>query len=166
MRSTPPPTNLKKITTVTSITTTVQAGTNLITLNGHQDRFVVVGIPDTTKTLCFTGVEAAPNLAESTEDAHRIATLWNFCQGIPTEKLEDISLAEFISREAYLTGFSLSDEGASVNLKGIGVQVLAASFAGQFKANGATNYLEVHLSHSETGPLSVTIQRIEGQTPG
>ena len=35
-------------------------------------------------------------------------------------------------------------------MSGLAVQMLAASFAGQFKANGATNYLEMSGSHPET----------------
>ncbi|SPT72506.1 hypothetical protein [Aeromonas salmonicida] len=43
--------------------------------------------------------------------------------------------------------------------------MLFASFAGQFKANCATNYLELRGSHPETGPFTITMQRAEGLTP-
>ncbi|MNH37244.1 hypothetical protein D3C79_981240 [compost metagenome] len=43
--------------------------------------------------------------------------------------------------------------------------MLVSSFAAQFKANGATNYLELRGSHPETGPFTITMQRAEGLTP-
>jgi hypothetical protein len=50
-------------------------------------------------------------------------------------------------------------------MSGMALQMLAASFAGQFKASGATNYLELSGSHPETGPFIITMQRKYGLTP-
>lgn len=87
---------------MTAIKTTVEAGTSLITLDGQQRNFVVVGIPNTKKVLCFTGICESPYLTESNEDAERLATVWNFCKGIPTNELKGRSLTtERISSEIY-----------------------------------------------------------------
>ncbi|SER35964.1 hypothetical protein [Giesbergeria anulus] len=89
---------------MTAIKTTVEAGTSLITLDGQQRNFVVVGIPNTKKILCFTGICESPYLTESNEDAERLATLWNFGKGILTQELKGRSLAaERISSEIYRT---------------------------------------------------------------
>ncbi len=42
---------------------------------------------------------------------------------------------------------------------------MAESFADQFKSSGAVNYLELLFDHSEVGPLTVTMQRVDGLTP-
>lgn len=87
---------------MTAIKTTVEAGTSLITLDGQQRNFVVVGIPNTKKVLCFTGICESLYLTESNEDAERLAALWNFCKGIPTKELKGRSLTtERISSEIY-----------------------------------------------------------------
>jgi hypothetical protein len=49
-------------------------------------------------------------------------------------------------------------------MSGMALQMVAASFAGQFKANGATNYLELSGNHPETGPFTITMQRTHGLT--
>lgn len=89
---------------MTAIKTTVEAGTSLITINDQQNEFVVVGIPGTKKIICFTGVCQSSYVAESHEDAERLAALWNFVKGIPTQELKGRSLiAERISSEIYRT---------------------------------------------------------------
>ena len=45
------------------------------------------------------------------------------------------------------------------------MQIMAEAFADQFKSSGAVNYLELLFEHKEIGPLTVTMQRVEGLTP-
>lgn len=100
------------------------------------------------------------------ETAKRIAVCMAACEGIATERLEGKSLAEYVAGEAFLTGMSPHPEGgAELGIQGLACQVLAASFAEQFKGADATNYLEIGMSHSETGPFTVTMQRVHGKTP-
>lgn len=100
------------------------------------------------------------------EDARRIAACWNFCIGISTEDLENLPLPDYVARQAFLTGTQPTEEGSLFGVKGIAAQMLASMFAGQFIGSGAVNFLEVHLTHAETGPMTVTIQRRNGKTPG
>jgi hypothetical protein len=101
------------------------------------------------------------------EDARRLAACWNACVGVETEKLEGKTIAEYVVGEAYLNGMHPAPGGAGFNigLTGTACQLLANSFAGQFKGSGAVNFLEVGMSHKELGPFIVTIQRVHGQTP-
>lgn len=101
-------------------------------------------------------------------NATRLAACWNAFEGFETEKFDGKSIAEFVSKEAYLMGLNPAPDGAGakMSLSGIACQLLAESFAGQFVGSGAINYLEVNLEHEAVGPMSVTIQRTEGKTPG
>lgn len=102
----------------------------------------------------------------SIANARRIVACVNACDGIPTEKLEGRTIAEYVSDEAYLQGMQPSGDGLSVGLSGLACQMLASSFAGQFVGSRAVNYLEVHMENPEIGEFNVTIQRKEGKTPG
>lgn len=150
---------------MTDINTTVCAGRTPITINDAQDDYIVVGTESSIKTLCITGVVGGIDHNESMDDARRIAALWNACQNIPTERLEGRTIADYLASEAYLTGLAPSENGASIGLSGIGCQILAASFAGQFKGSGAINFLELRMEHPETGPMHITMQRTQGTTP-
>lgn len=97
-------------------------------------------------------------------DAKRLAACWNLLDGYDTEELEGVSLAEFVAKQAYLNEMTTND-GLNISMSGMALQMVAASFAGQFKANGATNYLELSGSHPETGPFTITMQRTHGLTP-
>lgn len=97
-------------------------------------------------------------------DARRIVACWNLLDGYPTEALEGVTLAEFVAKQAFISQFDAND-GVNLSISGVAVQLLAASFAGQFKASGATNYLEMSGNHPETGPFTITLQRTEGLTP-
>lgn len=100
------------------------------------------------------------------ETAKRIAVCLSACEGIPTERLEGKSIDEFVADEAFLTGMSPHPEGgAELGIRGLACQMLAASFAGQFKGTKAKNFLEFCMSHRETGPFIVTMQRVYGKTP-
>lgn len=106
-------------------------------------------------------------IADSVEVAHRLAECWNAFDGIPTEQFEGKSVEEFVTTEAYLTGMQPSPHksGFGIGLTGLAGQMLAASFAGQFIGTGATNFLEINMSHPAIGPFSVTMQKTSGLTP-
>ena len=97
-------------------------------------------------------------------NARRLAACWNLLDGYDTKELEGVSLAEFVAKQAYLKEMNTHD-GLNISMSGIALQMVAASFAGQFKANSATNYLELRGSHPETGPFTITMQRTHGLTP-
>ena len=97
-------------------------------------------------------------------NARRIVACWNLLDGYDTKELEGVSLAEFVAKQAYLKEMNTHD-GLNISMSGIALQMVAASFAGQFKANSATNYLELSGSHPETGPFTITMQRTHGLTP-
>lgn len=105
-------------------------------------------------------------VAESVTAANsrRIVACWNLLNGYPTEELEGVTLAEFVAKQAFISQFDAND-GINLSISGVAVQLLAASFAGQFKASGATNYLEMSGNHPETGPFTITMQRKHGLTP-
>lgn len=97
-------------------------------------------------------------------DARRLAACWNLLDGYATEELEGVTLAEFVAKQAYLNEMN-THGGLSISMSGMAVQALVASFAGQFKVSGATNYLELSGNHPETGPFTITMQRKHGLTP-
>lgn len=107
--------------------------------------------------------EGFPN-CEGKENGRRIVACWNLLDGYPTEDLEGVTLAEFVAKQAFISQFDAND-GINLSISGVAVQLLAASFAGQFKACGATNYLEMSGNHPETGPFTITMQRKHGLTP-
>lgn len=107
--------------------------------------------------------EGFPN-CEGKENGRRIVACWNLLDGYPTEELEGVTLAEFVAKQAFISQFDAND-GINLSISGVAVQLLAASFAGQFKASGATNYLEMSGNHPETGPFTITMQRKHGLTP-
>ncbi|HHQ4466789.1 TPA: hypothetical protein ACSPZQ_000078 [Aeromonas veronii] len=107
--------------------------------------------------------EGFPN-CEGKENGRRIVACWNLLDGYPTKELEGVTLAEFVAKQAFISQFDAND-GINLSISGVAVQLLAASFAGQFKASGATNYLELSGNHPETGPFTITMQRTEGLTP-
>ncbi|MDD9228927.1 hypothetical protein PVL97_04580 [Aeromonas hydrophila] len=102
--------------------------------------------------------------SEGKANARRIVACWNLLDGYATEALEGVSLAEFVAKQAFISQFDAND-GINLSISGVAVQLLAASFAGQFKASGATNYLELSGNHPETGPFTITMQRTNGLTP-
>lgn len=98
-------------------------------------------------------------------NAHRLQACWNACEGIPTEKLDKRVIAEYVAVEEYIASFGSNEAELELHTKSLACQLLALSFAGKFKGVGATNYLEMQMHDPEIGAFSVTIQRIEGQTP-
>ncbi len=96
----------------------------------------------------------------------RLVACWNAFDGVPTEKIEGKSAAEYVANESYLTGLiPIPGRGMELGLSGDACQLLADSFAGQFKGSGGVNFIEVQMHHKDMGPFTVTIQRQEGETP-
>ena len=94
-------------------------------------------------------------------DARRIVACVNACDGIPVEKLEGRTLAEYVASEAYITGMH---EG-TLGLVGEGPAVLASSVAGFFHGSGAENYVELRLQHPADGEFVLTMQKVDRRTP-
>lgn len=96
----------------------------------------------------------------------RVQVCLDVCAGIDTESLQGKSLEEYVVEQAFLQGMKPCEGGFEFEIRGLAAQMLAASFVGQFKGSGATNYLEFQMSHPETGPFTITMQRSYGKTPG
>lgn len=126
---------------------------------------LAIGSEDKTSLLTIVDEDAIDFAAlYHAADARRIVACWNLLDGYATEELEGVTLAEFVAKQAFISQFDAND-GINLSISGVAVQLLAASFAGQFKASGATNYLEMSGNHPETGPFTITMQRTEGLTP-
>lgn len=96
----------------------------------------------------------------------RIAACVNAFDGIPTERIEGKNLGEILAGEMRLHGAGpRADGGFGFEFSGGVCQLLAEAYADQFKQSGAINYLELLFQHSDVGPLTITMQRVEGLTP-
>lgn len=100
------------------------------------------------------------------ESADRHQVCLDLCDGIDTESLRGKSLETYVVEQAFLQGMQPYEGGFEFEFSGLAAQMLAASFAGQFKGSGATNFLEFRMSHPETGPFTITMQRSHGKSPG
>jgi hypothetical protein len=96
----------------------------------------------------------------------RIAACVNAFEGIPTERIEGKNLGEILAGEMRLHGAGPRADGAfGFEFSGGVCQLLAEAYAEQFKQSGAINYLELLFQHSDIGPLTITMQLVEGLTP-
>lgn len=137
----------------------------LATFEVGDDGNLALGSDDKTSLLTIVDEDGTDFAAiYHAADARRLAACWNLLDGYATEALEGVSLAEFVAKQAFISQFDAND-GINLSISGVAVQLLAASFAGQFKASGATNYLELSGNHPETGPFTITMQRTNGLTP-
>lgn len=100
-------------------------------------------------------------------DLDRALLCMQVCEGIPSEKLIGKTLAEYVTNEAYIAGFTSAnhENSMSIGFNGLGCQLLVNSFAGQFVGAGAINYLVVDMEHDEIDSFTVTIQRSGKTTP-
>lgn len=106
---------------------------------------------------------AEKSLAEKNE---RSTACVNAFEGIETDRIKGKTLGEFLAGEVHLNKAEpKSDGGFGFTFSGFAVQLMAESFADQFRESGAINYLELLFEHNEIGPLTVTMQRVEGLTP-
>lgn len=100
------------------------------------------------------------------ETQRRIAACLNAFDGIPTEKIEGKNLGEILAGEMRLNNAGpRADGGFGFEFSGGVCQLMAEAFAEQFKQSGAINYLELLFDHSDIGPLTITMQRVDGLTP-
>lgn len=100
------------------------------------------------------------------EIQRRIAACVNAFEGIPTDRIEGKNLGEILAGEMRLHGAGpRGDGGFGFEFSGGVCQLLAEAYAEQFKQSGAINYLELLFQHSDIGPLTITMQRVEGLTP-
>lgn len=81
------------------------------------------------------------------------------------KEIAGVSVEEYVCEQAFLNHAGPQHGAFGMQLSGLACQMLAASFAGQFKGSKAVNYLEVSMSHPEVGPFTVTMQRLNGKTP-
>ncbi len=90
----------------------------------------------------------------------------NAFEGIETERFAGKSIGEFLAGEVRLNKAEPKPDGSfGFTFSGLAIQIMAESFADQFKSSGAINYLELLFEHSEIGPLTVTMQRVDGLIP-
>ncbi|EKN6195676.1 hypothetical protein DVQ87_19570 [Yersinia enterocolitica] len=90
----------------------------------------------------------------------------NAFEGIETERFAGKSIGEFLAGEVRLNKAEPKPDGSfGFTFSRLAIQIMAESFADQFKSSGAVNYLELLFDHSEVGPLTVTMQRVDGLTP-
>lgn len=99
-------------------------------------------------------------------NVQRVVACVNAFDGIETERLAGRSLGEFLAGEVRLNKAEPKPDGSfGFTFSGFAVQIMAESFADQFRESGAVNYLELLFEHKEIGPLTVTMQRTQGLTP-
>lgn len=79
-------------------------------------------------------------------------------------KLRD-GLAKGLSEKTMLTELAMRNGGLYAGIEGGAAAVLASAFAEQFTSSGGVNYVEVSFMHPATGPICVTLQRVQGKTP-
>lgn len=70
------------------------------------------------------------------------------------------------AHDTMLSGLNVSNGEAILSLEGGACRLLADAFANQFTGSGATNYLEMQMHSEATGPMTITMQRVAGKTPG
>lgn len=103
---------------------------------------------------------------EQAEAERRTTACVNAFDGIPTERIEGKDLGQILAGELRLHGAgSRTDGGFGFEFSGGLCQLLAEAYADQFRESGAVNYLELLFNHTEIGPLTITMQRVEGLTP-
>jgi len=105
-------------------------------------------------------------LTPQDETARRIAACVSAFEGIPTYRIEGKNLGEILAGEVRLNGAGpRADGGFGFEFSGGVCQLMAEAYAEQFRQSGAINYLELLFHHSDIGPLTITMQRVEGLTP-
>lgn len=75
------------------------------------------------------------------------------------------ALAEKVVSQTALQELSVSKGTFEATFEGGAVHLLADALAEQFADSGATNYLEMQFDNDRTGPLVLTMQRLNGKTP-
>lgn len=99
-------------------------------------------------------------------DIERSIACLNAFEGIPTERIVGKDLGQIMAGEVKLHAAGPRPGGGfGFEFSGGVCQMMAEAYAEQFKSSGAINYLELLFNHTEIGPLTITMQRVEGLTP-
>ena len=75
------------------------------------------------------------------------------------------ALAEKVTSETVLRDLSIGNGSINASFEGGAVHLFVDSLANQFVESGAANYLEMRFHSEATGPLLLTLQRVNGKTP-
>ena len=75
------------------------------------------------------------------------------------------ALAEKVTSETVLRDLSVGNGSINASFEGGAVHLFVDSLANQFVESGAANYLEMQFHSEATGPLLLTLQRVNGKTP-
>lgn len=74
------------------------------------------------------------------------------------------ALVEKVVSETMLRDLSIRGGSIHASFEGGAMHLLVDAFVEQFVESGATNYLEMQFHSNVTGPLVVTLQRVNGKT--
>ena len=75
------------------------------------------------------------------------------------------ALAQKVTSETMLRDLSVGNGSINASFEGGAVHLLVDSLATQFVESGAHNYIEMQFHSEATGPLLLTLQRVNGMTP-
>ena len=75
------------------------------------------------------------------------------------------ALAQKVTSETMLRDLSVGNGSINASFEGGAVHLLVDSLATQFVESGAHNYIEMQFHSEATGPLLLTLQRVNGKTP-
>ena len=75
------------------------------------------------------------------------------------------ALAQKVTSETMLRDLSVGNGSINASFEGGAAHLLVDSLANQFVESGAANYLEMQFHSEATGPLLLTLQRVNGATP-
>lgn len=75
------------------------------------------------------------------------------------------ALAQKVTSETMLRDLSVGNGSINASFEGGAVHLFVDSLANQFVESGAVNYLEMRFHSEATGPLLLTLQRVNGKTP-
>lgn len=110
--------------------------------------------------------ENSKQRADQEREERRVAACVNAFEGIPTERIDGKDLGQILAGELRLNGAGpRADGGVGFEFSGGVCQLLAEAYTEQFRQSGAINYLELLFNHTEIGPLTITMQRVDGLTP-
>lgn len=99
-------------------------------------------------------------------DGERIADLMADLNRVGHENEElRKALAQKVTSETMLRDFNVGNGSINASFEGGAVHLLVDSLATQFVESGAHNYIEMQFHSEATGPLLLTLQRVDGATP-
>ena len=75
------------------------------------------------------------------------------------------ALAQKVTSETILRDLNVGNGSINASFEGGAVHLFVDALANQFVESGAANYLEMQFHSEATGPLLLTLQRVNGKTP-